>query len=1286
MALSDLELSLMAFPQNWNATKQQLTVNLMLLPVGNPLAALGTGPQFAGTTVNLDAAFIAGLASLPSTTSPVALTVPFLAIPPIGSVSLFNNLLAKLPAGTTVNTATPSVPAASVRIKKALPPSYISAFPFERPRTTDVVTGDGYGCALAAQSPGQLYPPQAPPPKIIAWGQLLSYALRQPQLALALGLIYEVILDVPTATVQDGGWLYFALDTSSVSHPWVNDFTTNPDKVKSYAARIPQLDALTSRDLFAATLFPVVVTPGSDLTEAQLEAEIYDDGFAQVVHCNQPTTVDAATGDDTQITPGAETGVQIGWDDEQVTTWFNRQLDLLRFRISGSPPPPPLLPPPESPLGVLGYRIDVQQAGTTDWHSLCNVTGNLPFSGSTTNGSGSTPSGELWVSPAPVRPVPTDWVSPNAEQAWLPLYFSQWRGSSIVVHDDTITNINPGVINMPSSALTGNMTGVPPLRYGKDYNFRVRFVDLTGGGPGASDEPIHPGLAPVGFCPFRRYLPPKSLEVLSTPPPAPPIIEGGIPVYPRQDATRTITTLAVNRPHIGYPEAVFAGVGPATFTGASLAALLAQAQASGRALSVPDPDVDRFQVTVEARIPAHDTGTQGRLPGELDGGNYRVIYSLVEPFPASADQTFTLSLNYVDTDDVATLIAPPDNSAVIPIPTGRDIRIRLQPLSAIKSNYYGTPEPPPGLISDYIVRQEASNETDLFPFAPEEQLRAFLFQPGNNLQQLLAQNLSLNVQGLTFSAPLGKRVAFGASGALRNSLAADGGAITFTNQAELLDHWIVAFVIDIARDWTWDSFAEPALTFFREVSLSPIGLLSLPRTVPAAALGALGSPADRTTTRLIFFDAIKPDPVVGSFPAPLNPQYRAVASFKSAPALQQIYTSLNLPITTRPAQTPRIVATGIAESPYEASHDYSQTSLRDRHLWIEFDQPIADSDDVYFGRVLASGPDPLLAARLIFNYELPLSDQLPAPVEPPLPIDPEPIRTIFATQSSDESGLDAMTPLIPAIPSGGQPDGVHFILPLPQGISPEALDLFGFWTYEFRVGHAQKWSTAQGRYGRPVRVTGIQHPCPHLICSPNRTKDSIFVSAPYATTLLNGVRLYDLQFGDPQTVIWFMLYAQVLQTDGASYRNILLTHLQGQLLPDPPPLLLEATPVLQLPFNKVSPHLPATHAAPATNGNHSVNREPRAFTVFSEQLIEGLLATLSLPLTSPLSVLAVELLPGPLNVDPTVGDLDRTAAVGKLRIANDTGTGTPTEDPLGADLGLRRILRTSPLTQVPAIC
>ena len=73
----------------------------------------------------------------------------------------------------------------------------------------------------------------------------------------------------------------------------------------------------------------------------------------------QPPTFDTATGSTTGISPGAEAGMQIGWDDEQVTIWLNRPVGLLRDRATQAA----TLNQPESPLGVLGYRVDVRAAG-----------------------------------------------------------------------------------------------------------------------------------------------------------------------------------------------------------------------------------------------------------------------------------------------------------------------------------------------------------------------------------------------------------------------------------------------------------------------------------------------------------------------------------------------------------------------------------------------------------------------------------------------------------------------------------------------------------------------------------------------------------------------------------------------------------------------------------------------------------------------------------------------------------------------------------------------------------
>lgn len=175
-----------------------------------------------------------------------------------------------------------------------------------------------------------------------------------------------------------------------------------------------------------------------------------------------------------------------------------------------------------------------------------------------------------------------------------------------------------------------------------------------------------------------------------------------------------------------------------------------------------------------------------------------------------------------------------------------------------------------------------------------------------------------------------------------------------------------------------------------------------------------------------------------------------------------------------------------------------------------------------------------------------------------------------------------------------------------------------------------------------------------------------------------------------------MLYAQVLQADGASFRNILLAHQEGTRLPDPPPLLVSIPAGLQGLKSSASPRTaaassftdassqPPLRALPA-NVKHSVNREPRAFTTFSQKSIETFLGSLSLPLNSPVSVLAVELLPGPFHINNLRGN-QNAQAVPPVS-AQPTATASAfAEDPLGTQLGLRRILRTSPLTQVPAIC
>ena len=135
-----------------------------------------------------------------------------------------------------------------------------------------------------------------------------------------------------------------------------------------------------------------------------------------------------------------------------------------------------------------------------------------------------------------------------------------------------------------------------------------------------------------------------------------------------------------------------------------------------------------------------------------------------------------------------------------------------------------------------------------------------------------------------------------------------------------------------------------------------------------------------------------------------------------------------------------------------------------------------------------------------------------------------------------------------------------------------------------------------------------------------------------------------------------------MQADGASWRNILLGHAVG-------------TPLLR-----------RTAASGAVSGGG-----PRAFREFPQKEVIAWLNGLGLTQSSSLSVLAVELLPFG-EVQTRRDDGVAMAEVGAAEAGAGAGgdgavaAAVVSSDPLGAELGSRRILRTSPLTALPAIC
>ena len=914
MAQTDVRnLSLMVFPQQWSGT--EIVANVLLVPSGDPTAPVGSELPFAQAQPVLRATFLPGFAT-PSWGAPPSGSLvhsplyhlippgpeaPGL-IQPASKQEIFAGLAAQF---------TPTVPArfaSSGGIKKDLPLTYQQAAGFGAQDSALFAVGDGYGCDIRGT------PPNTTPvtPRPVAWGEIFSYAMRQPLMAQAIGMSYlGVRIPFSVATAADGGWLWIEIDTTNPSNWYaqlVLSSASNPNyyqqPVRSYAARLPALTA--ARSLFGAILFPVyptVPTASSTVVDpAQYEADLYDTGFAQIVHAYQPVSADAIVGNDNTLVPGTDAGFQIGWDDVQVTQWFNRQVQAAQAMALNNPAD-------EFPLGVQGYRVDAREVadGTADpasptppWNSLVTVSASVSAGDSFTASA----TEELTIEPTPVA------GGTSPANFWLPRYFAHWRGRSLVVADAYGYAFGVGgpptqyPQNPSAPQFSGSLSEVLDigLRYGKWYQFRTRLADLTGGGPAPDTLDAGAGAATIQFL---RYVPPKAVAVT--------LDQAGAP-----------TTITVTLPQLNYPEMVFAGAA----TQADLDAFLAEVQAvpgtppilssNYPSVSMPDPDVTTLEIIVEAQAPKHDTGTAASMQdmnnppqkGDLDG-NYRVVYRQRIPFVGGS---ISLTVSPQAIPDITQWTPPTPATPTIVVPTGRNLRVRLRGLGSGDASYWGSTVASTGLTTDLQLRYEGANEDGVIANATDPtklpaQLQAFYLREDPTATQQavvangvaaalsglgpavaaglqnalalsfqstvptpiqnLAQALQLPVDGLTLSAPPGQRVLFGAQSTLRCSITQDGSSITFSSQKDLIGHWIVAIRLTIARDWTWTGLAQngsgqTGFLFSGSSSLEPnspptpveIGRVKLPGVVAAISTT---EPVDRDQTELIFFATVELD-------------------------------------------------------------------------------------------------------------------------------------------------------------------------------------------------------------------------------------------------------------------------------------------------------------------------------------------------------------------------------------------------------------------------------------------
>ena len=161
--------------------------------------------------------------------------------------------------------------------------------------------------------------------------------------------------------------------------------------------------------------------------------------------------------------------------------------------------------------------------------------------------------------------------------------------------------------------------------------------------------------------------------------------------------------------------------------------------------------------------------------------------------------------------------------------------------------------------------------------------------------------------------------------------------------------------------------------------------------------------------------------------------------------------------------------------------------------------------------------------------------------------------------------------------------------------------------------------------GSPFQVEQIMPPLVPPAPPPSGPASLIVATAPYATPVLNGQHLTRTQ-ERPRTSMWFLLYAQAVQADGVTMRNVLIATEPGVF----------ADRELDLIDAALRPYFVTL----ATNSLKTFNRT--AVAAFHQAQIESILAAIHLPATASLSVIAVELLPGGTGSDfGTAGRAER---------------------------------------------
>lgn len=1167
----------------------------------------------------------------------------------------------------------------NVAIKKYLPFTYRDSFNFTSARTRFAVTDDEYECII--KNKDKKLTDAFTDRQFISWGKLVAFILRNPLLAEKAGLIYKASIPIEAELLNKGGWLFTQFAAGSA---FENVLTA------VYAARIPALKE--DRILFAPVLFPVKESAANNATydAVMQESIIYNDGYAKIVHANQPVNQDLLQEKDTSNPPVKDVGLRLGWDDEQLTIWGNRQLRQ-KDEITELPI--------DAPLGVFGYKVDVRKLGDDRWFSQNQVKANQDM----VMQNGEVLAGINQPFELPTEVHPSSHGNTMEEGFWLPMYFASWNGHAMVIPDKEAEEIHmlanervpvPGLSPTNAVNLSPKKTFHPysqdesqklPLRYGEDYQFRIRLMDISGGSPKPDTEPLNGGQKPIADVHFRRNIKAGPLNILN-------IHE----FYESQSSVLVKDTsilenilgegniLRIKRPDLGYPGVVYTGkyTDAAQLLKDKINSIVAPENPMERkqhSIGLPDPDVNSFEIIVEVKSLEMDNvlSETGRDP-------YIVWQKKKFTLPADVPQEnydleATVNIVYRDFKNIDfenNFTEDPESNELV-LPTSRQLRLTFMPIVDFADDDYA---------AEFIEKGHPLLLTSFKPAMREMNLlspingglRAFYLQPETKPElsslsklkldavqmlpsttstelQRIAEALDLSAHELTLEGEKGQRVQFGVSKELRHSLAPESGSVALSSVKELFNRWIVALDFSLLRDWAWQGLDNDSFTIERrvlgfDVELQEIGSIQMKDVANMTMLNG----AERQESRIVFLDSIDPKKFQGEFPRELKVTYAITPNFKNnlteTDELEPLI--IDLPITVIPHQIPKLISAGVALSPYEYDQEnYQFSSERRKYLWLEFDSPPVDPGDTYFCRVLASAPDPYLC-RMDMELVSTVTEDLR------FNLNPEEIREIIPGMSNDFAGMGIMQEMIPE----NSDKAKTYLLPLPEGLNPDSDELFGFFTYEIRMGHKKDaWSTAQGRYGRPLKVNGIQHPAPELVCtairseikSPLFVKKYIEISAAHSNAVLNGKNITAFP---PNASLWYCLYTQVMQADGKSFRNILID--SGPMYYQPK--LYKTDPDIYL-----------------KEGGNKLGTASLDLDVIGKKL-----NALGLPKSNNLSAIAVEVFP----MDNRWQFNWRKRGTPETSYVNYYLDNRSQENPLTDLLGQHRIYRSSKLTKILEVC